>query len=138
VKQEGQAAGELANTQPGLSTLSLVSPESKHVFKSWIPVCTHRPCHDAAELEEAAAAAASPQQKQRALAVCFVQKPQDGSADAALDVVLTPSYVYYSGQWLQQWNGGLAASRGLQPPPLVCTLLLAPSGLPSRGNHMQE
>ena len=36
---------------------------------------------------------------QRALAVCFVQKPQDGSADALLDVVLTPSYVYYSGGW---------------------------------------
>ena len=40
----------------------------------------------------AAAAAA-----QRALAVEFVQKPQDGSADALLDVVLTPSYVVYSG-----------------------------------------
>ncbi|KAI7845241.1 hypothetical protein COHA_001284 [Chlorella ohadii] len=39
----------------------------------------------------AAAAAA-----QRALAVQFVQKPQDGSADALLDVVLTPSYVIYS------------------------------------------
>jgi vacuolar protein sorting-associated protein 13A/C len=39
----------------------------------------------------AAAAAA-----QRALAVQFVQKPQDGSADALLDVVLTPSYVVYS------------------------------------------
>lgn len=33
----------------------------------------------------------------RALAVTFVQKPQDGSADAALDVALMPSYVYYSG-----------------------------------------
>lgn len=35
--------------------------------------------------------------EQRALAVAFVQRPQDGSADALLDVVLTPSYVYYSG-----------------------------------------
>jgi vacuolar protein sorting-associated protein 13A/C len=32
----------------------------------------------------------------RALSVSFVQRPQDGSADAALDVVLTPSYVFYS------------------------------------------
>ncbi|KAL4443584.1 hypothetical protein ABPG75_011321 [Micractinium tetrahymenae] len=32
----------------------------------------------------------------RALAVTFVQKPQDGSADASLDVALMPSYVYYS------------------------------------------
>ncbi|KAL4447306.1 hypothetical protein ABPG77_007339, partial [Micractinium sp. CCAP 211/92] len=43
------------------------------------------------EMEGAAEPAAA-----RALAVTFVQKPQDGSADAALDVSLMPSYVYYS------------------------------------------
>ncbi len=46
----------------------------------------------AEEMEGAAEPAAA-----RALAVTFVQKPQDGSADAALDVSLMPSYVYYSG-----------------------------------------
>lgn len=48
----------------------------------------------------AAAAAEAPPgggEQSRALAVAFVQKPQDGTADATLDVVLQPSYVYYSG-----------------------------------------
>lgn len=32
----------------------------------------------------------------RALRVSYTQAPQDGSADAVLDVVLQPSYVHYS------------------------------------------
>ena len=56
-----------------------------------------------ADASAVAAAVAAPQQQQqqeqqRALAVRVVQKPQDGSADALLDVVLMPSYVYYSGE----------------------------------------
>ena len=57
---------------------------------SWCPSLT------AAEMPGPAGAAA--EAAQRALSVQFVQKPQDGSADALLDVVLTPSYVVYSGQ----------------------------------------
>jgi hypothetical protein len=33
---------------------------------------------------------------ERAFSVRWVQKPQDGSADALLDVMLMPSYVFYS------------------------------------------
>lgn len=56
------------------------------------PSCPTRVCHRAEELEIGGEAAGC-----QALAVQFTQKPQDGSADAVLDIVLTPSYVYYSG-----------------------------------------
>lgn len=57
----------------------------------------------------AAVAAAAAEEPPGALAVAFVQKPQDGTADATLDVVLQPSYVYYSGGC---WTGrGRSISR---------------------------
>ena len=74
-----------------------------------------------------------PAQQADALAVEFVQKPQDGSADAALDVVLTPSYVYYSGGWAEQrigfWLGWLLFREHPAPPP--CLLASPPPPCPA-------
>lgn len=65
----------------------------------------------------------------RALAVTFVQKPQDGSADAALDVALMPSYVYYSGAGLAPRESLLEGER--RHFPLGCLLHTAAQPQPA-------
>jgi hypothetical protein len=48
---------------------------------------------------------------EQALAVYFVQSPQDNSADAIVDVVLTPSYVHYDAPTVQR------VTHFFKPPP---------------------
>ena len=48
-----------------------------------------------------------------ALSISFVQRPQDNSADAVLDVELAPSYVFYSAAAVQR------VSRFFTPPQAV-------------------
>lgn len=47
-----------------------------------------------------------------AFSLKFVHNPQDGSADEALDVILTPSYVYYTASTIERVAEFFKASRG--------------------------
>ncbi|KAL4858517.1 Vacuolar protein sorting-associated protein 13C [Chlorella vulgaris] len=75
----------------GVAAMGVESPEGTFLRTG---AQMHRLRSDTDLSDELEAGANS--KNQRALVIAFVQKPQDGSADALLDVILTPSYVYYS------------------------------------------
>lgn len=78
---------ETLNLTLGVTAMGLESPEGVFV-RTGAEAAERAQGGSSCGVDEAAGS--------RALLVAWVHKPQDGSADAVVEVVLTPSYVHYS------------------------------------------